>query len=148
MSPLNAASCTTFYLERQKCYGPDKKILFKKPLFDLEVKDQCPRKVIMVHDTLPYGHAPIPNIIDLSQKKQLFDLKVKGQGPTKVIMDMQHTTLWICTHIPNIIDLSRKKQLFDLEIKGQRPNKGHYGTRVNMVRDTPLMVMHPHTKYH
>ena len=26
------------YLERQKCYGPDKKILFKKPLFDLEVK--------------------------------------------------------------------------------------------------------------
>ena len=35
MSPLNAASCTTTYLERQKYYGPDKKILFKKPLFDL-----------------------------------------------------------------------------------------------------------------
>ena len=26
------------HLERQKCYGPDKKILFKKQLFDLEVK--------------------------------------------------------------------------------------------------------------
>jgi hypothetical protein len=26
------------YLERQKCFGPDKKILFKKQLFDLEVK--------------------------------------------------------------------------------------------------------------
>jgi hypothetical protein len=26
------------YLERQKCYGPDKKILLKKQLFDLEVK--------------------------------------------------------------------------------------------------------------
>jgi hypothetical protein len=26
------------YLERQKCYGPDNKILFKKQLFDLEVK--------------------------------------------------------------------------------------------------------------
>jgi hypothetical protein len=24
------------YLERQKCYDPDKKILFKKQLFDLE----------------------------------------------------------------------------------------------------------------
>jgi hypothetical protein len=30
MSPLNVAICTTTYLERQKCYGPDKKILFKK----------------------------------------------------------------------------------------------------------------------
>jgi hypothetical protein len=28
------------YLERQKCYGPDKKILLKKELFDLEVKGQ------------------------------------------------------------------------------------------------------------
>jgi hypothetical protein len=26
------------YLERQKCYGPDKNKLFKKQLFDLEVK--------------------------------------------------------------------------------------------------------------
>jgi hypothetical protein len=32
------------YLERQKCYGPDKKILFKKQLFDLEVKGQGPRR--------------------------------------------------------------------------------------------------------
>ena len=46
------------YLERQKCYGQDKKILFKKQLFDLEVKGQGPTKVIMVCDTLPYGHAP------------------------------------------------------------------------------------------
>jgi hypothetical protein len=46
------------YLERQKCYGPDKKILFKKQLFDLEVKGQGPTKVIMVCDTPPYGHAP------------------------------------------------------------------------------------------
>ena len=37
MSPLNAAICTTTYLERQTCYGPDKKIPFKKQLFDLEV---------------------------------------------------------------------------------------------------------------
>ena len=29
-----------------------------KPLFDLEVKGQGPMKVIMVHDTPPYSHAP------------------------------------------------------------------------------------------
>ena len=57
MSPLNSAICTTTYLERQKCYGPDKKILFKKQLFDLEVKGQGPTKV-MVCDTPPYGYAP------------------------------------------------------------------------------------------
>jgi hypothetical protein len=44
------------YLERQKCYGPDKKILFKKQLFDLEVKGQGPTNVITVRDTPPYGH--------------------------------------------------------------------------------------------
>ena len=46
------------YLERQKSYGPDKKILFKKQLFDLEVLGQGPTKVIMVCDTPHYGHAP------------------------------------------------------------------------------------------
>jgi hypothetical protein len=33
-------------------------ILFKKQLFDLEVKGQGPTKVITVRDTPPYGHAP------------------------------------------------------------------------------------------
>jgi hypothetical protein len=46
------------YLKRQKCYGPDKKILFKKQSFDLEVNGQGPTKVITVRDTPPYGHAP------------------------------------------------------------------------------------------
>ena len=99
MSPLNAAICTTTYLERQKCYGQGKKILFKKQLFDLEVKGQGPTKVIMVYDTPPYGHAPTYQISltylesqkcygpdkKILLKKQLFDLEVKGQGPTKVI---------------------------------------------------------------
>ena len=84
----------------KKCYGLDKKVLFKKQLFDLEVKGQDPTKVIMVRDTPPYGHAPIYQIslIYLERqkcygldkkillKKQLFDLEVIGQGPTKVIM--------------------------------------------------------------
>jgi hypothetical protein len=46
------------YLERQKCYGTDKKILFKNQLFDLKVKDQGTTKVITVCNTPPYGHAP------------------------------------------------------------------------------------------
>jgi len=58
MSPLNAAICTTTYLEKQKCYGPGKKILFKKQLFYHEVKGKGPTKVIMVCYTPPYGHAP------------------------------------------------------------------------------------------
>ena len=32
------------YLERQKYYGPDRKILFKKQLFDRDVKGQGPRR--------------------------------------------------------------------------------------------------------
>ena len=56
------------YLERQKCYGPGKKILFRKQLFDLEVKGQGPTKVIMV--CLMVMH-PIPNIIDLSRKTKM-----------------------------------------------------------------------------
>ena len=126
----------------KKCYGPNKKILFKKPLFDLQVKGQGPRKVIMIHDTPPYGHAPIPNIIDLSQKKQLFDLEVKVQ--TKVIM--VHDTLLVVMHPhtkyhspiskdkkcygPNKKILF-KKTLFDLQVKGQGP------TKVIMVCNTP-----------
>jgi hypothetical protein len=83
------------YLERQKIYGPDKKILFIKHLFDLEVKGQGPTKV-MVHDTPPYGHAPTYQISltylerqkccgpdkKILFKKQLFD----RQGPTKVMV--------------------------------------------------------------
>ena len=84
---------------RQKCYGPDKKILFKKQLFDLEGKGQGPIKVITVCNTPTYGHAPTYQISltylerqkcygqnkKILIKKQLFDLEVKGQGPTKVI---------------------------------------------------------------
>jgi hypothetical protein len=54
------------YLERQKCYGPDKKILFKKLLFDLQVKGQGPIKVITVRDTPPYGHALTYKILTYS----------------------------------------------------------------------------------
>jgi hypothetical protein len=77
------------YLERQKLYGPDKKILFKKPLFDLEVKGQSPTKIIMARYTPPYGHAPTYQISLTYLERQ------KCYGPDKKILF--------------------KKQLFDLE---------------------------------
>jgi hypothetical protein len=46
-------------------------ILYKKQLFDLEVKDQGPTKVIMVRNTPPYGHAPTYQI-SLRYLKQFF----------------------------------------------------------------------------
>ena len=66
------------YLEGQKCYGPDKKILFKKQLFNLEVKGQGPTKVIMVRDTPPYGHAPTYQISLTYLERQ------KSYGPDKL----------------------------------------------------------------
>ena len=125
-APIYQISLT--YLERQKCYGPDKKILFKKQLFDLEIKGQGPMKVITVRDTLPYGHAPTYQILTCLErkkcygpdkkilfKKQLFDLEVKGQGPTKVY-STRHTALWSWK-------ILFKKQLCDLEVKDQGPMK-------------------------
>jgi hypothetical protein len=96
MSPLNAAICTTisYTLWVEWYYN-----VFKKQLFDLKVKGHGPKKVIMVRDTPPYGHAPTYQLSltylerqkcygpdkKILFKKQLFDLEVKGQGPTQVI---------------------------------------------------------------
>jgi hypothetical protein len=148
MSPLNAAICTTTYLERQTCYGPGKNILFKKQFFDLEVKGQGPTKVITVRDTPPFGHAPTYQISltylekqkcyspdkKILFKKQLFDLEVKGH------YGMRHTALWSCIHIPNKYYL--KNNYLTLKSKVKVPRK--------LLRYTThhLMVMHQHTKYH
>jgi hypothetical protein len=75
-APTYQSSLT--YLGRQKCYGPDKKILFKKQLFDLEVKGQGPKKVITVRYTPPYGHAPTYEIALTYLERQ------KSYGPNKL----------------------------------------------------------------
>jgi hypothetical protein len=53
-------------------------ILFKKQLFDLEVNSQGPTKVITVHDTPPYGHAPTYQISLTYLERQ------KCYGPDKL----------------------------------------------------------------
>ena len=55
-----------------------RKYYLKKQLFDLEVKGQCPTKVIMVRDTPPYGHAPTYQISLTYLKRQ------KSYGPDKL----------------------------------------------------------------
>jgi hypothetical protein len=86
-------------ISKEKNYDPDKKVLFKKQLYYLEVKGQGRMKVITVCDTPPYGHAPTyqintikkPIIWPWGQKSRFHE----GQYGT------QHTTLWSCTRIPN-----------------------------------------------
>jgi hypothetical protein len=76
------------YLERQKCYDPDKKILFKKQLFDLEVK--VPRRSLWYatyHLMVMHKHQISLTYLERQKcygsdkkilfKKQLFDLEVK-----------------------------------------------------------------------
>jgi hypothetical protein len=43
---------------KTKIVWPSQENIFTKQLFDLEVKDQGPTKVIVVRETPPYGHAP------------------------------------------------------------------------------------------
>ena len=56
-------------------------ILFKKQLFDLEVKGQGSMKVITVRDTPPYGHAPTYQISLTYLERQ------KSYGPDKLRCD-------------------------------------------------------------
>ena len=96
----------------KKCYGPNKKILFKKQLFDLEVKGQDPT-IIMVCNTPPYGHAPTYQISLTSRKKQLFELEVKGQGPNKGHYGTRHTSYGHApTYQISLTNLERKKMLW------------------------------------
>jgi hypothetical protein len=93
----------------KKCYGTDKKILFKKQLFDLEINGQVPTKVITVCDTPPYGHAPTYQIsLTYLERNNYLTLRSRSHEGH---YSTRHTALWSCTHIPNIIDLSRKTKM-------------------------------------
>jgi hypothetical protein len=92
MSPLNAAICTTTYLEKQKCYGSDMKILFKKTLFDLEVKvpqrslRYATHRLMVMHPHTKY-HWPISKDKNVMARTRKYYLKtIIWSGPTKVIM--------------------------------------------------------------
>ena len=122
-----------------------RKYYLKKPLFDLEVKSQGHRKVIMVHDTPPYGHAPTYQIsLTYLERNNYLTLRSKVKVQTNVIM-VRDTPLMVMHphtkyHWPILKDkkcygpnkkILFKKQLFDLQVKGQGP------TKVILVCNTP-----------
>jgi hypothetical protein len=130
-------------------------ILFKKQLFDLEVKGQCPMKVIMEHDIPPSDHTPTCQISlayherqkcygqdkKILSKKQLFDLEVKGQGH----YGMPHTALCSCTHIPNIIDLSGKTQkLWSGQASLRRSKRSGSGRKIRLKQYVSLRSKRRH----
>jgi hypothetical protein len=94
------------YLERQKCYGPDKKILFKKQLLTLRSKVKVPQRSLRytTHHLMVMHIRTICQWTVLLDLFELFDLEVKGHCGTR------HTPLWSCTHIL-IIDLSQKTKM-------------------------------------
>ena len=120
--------------------GPGKKILFKKQLFDLKVKDQGPTKVIMVHDTPPYGHAPTYQISLTYLERQkcygqtkkyylknnYLTLKSKVKVPQRSLRYATHRLMVMHPHTKYHWPISKdkkikfKKQLFDLEVNVPR----------------------------
>jgi hypothetical protein len=76
-------------------------ILFKKQLFDLEVKGQGPTKVITVRDTLPYGLASTYQI-SLTylerQKSYVLDKKILFKKTLFDQVKVPRRSLWYVTH--------------------------------------------------
>jgi hypothetical protein len=148
MSPLNADICTTTYLERQKCYGQGKKILFKKQLFDLEVN--VPRRslryathhLMVMHPHTKY-HWPISKDKNVMAQTRKYFLKnnylTLRSKSHEGHYGMRHTALWSCTHIPNKYYLKNNYLTFRSKVKVPRRSLRYATHR--------LMVMHPHTKY-
>ena len=120
-------------------------ILFKKQLFDLEVKGHGPTKDITMRDTPPYGHAstckyhwPISKDKNVMAQTGQYYLKTIswpwGQRSRSHVGHYHtwHIALWSCTHIPNIIDLSGKtKKLWfgQASLRRSRSRRSGSGSR-------------------
>jgi hypothetical protein len=133
-----------------------RKYYLKKTLFDLEVKSQDHRKVIMVCDTPPYGHAPTYQIsLTYLERNNYLTLRSK--------VKVQQRSLWYATHRPMVMHIhtkyhspiSKDKNVMARTTKYY--SKKHYLTlrsndkvprRSLRYVTHRLMVIHPHTKYH
>ena len=129
MSPLNAAICTTNYLERKKCYGPGKKILFKKRLFDFEVKGQGPTKVITVCDTPPYGCVPTYQILlTYLERNNYLTLRSKVKVTGRSLWYATHRLMVMHPYTKYHWPISKETIIWSWG-QSSRSQEGHYGTR-------------------
>ena len=122
----------------KKCYGPNKKILFKKPLFDLQVKGQVPTSHYGMQHHLMDMHPHTKYHWPISKETIIWPWGQRSRS-NKGHYGMRHTALWSSTHIPNIIDLSRKtKNVITRTRKYYLKNYYlTFRTKVIMVCDTP-----------
>jgi acyl-CoA thioesterase FadM len=139
------------YLERQKCYCSDKKILFKKQLFDLEVKvSQRSLRYVTHHLMLMHQH-----IWTILFKKTIIWPWGQRSRSHEGHYGMWHTVLWSYTHTNYHWPISKDKNVMARTRKYYLKN--NYLTlrsKVKVPRRSlryaihHLMVMHPHTNYH
>jgi acyl-CoA thioesterase FadM len=167
MSPLNAAICTTTYLERQKCYGPGKKILFKNNYLTLRSKVKVPRRslryathrIMVMHPHTKY-HWPISkdkNVMAQTRKyylkKKKMTLRSKVKVPQRSLRYVTHRLMVMHPHTKYNWPISKDKNVMAWTRKYYLKN--NYLTLRSMVKVPQrslryvthrLMVMHPHTK--
>jgi hypothetical protein len=124
-------------------------ILSKKQLFDLEVKGQGPTKVITVHDTPHYGHAPTYQISLTYLERQ----KWHGSDKLRWEEEEEAETEEAEAEEAEEEETFRLKQYVSLRLNG-RHNYLTLTSKVKVPRRSlwytthRIMVMHPHTKYH
>jgi hypothetical protein len=142
------------YLERQKCYGPDKKVLFKKQLFDWPWSQRSrfhKGHYGMWHTALwPCTH--ILNKYYL--KNNYLTLRSKVKVPRRSLWYTTHCIMVIHPHTKYHWPISKDKNVMARTRKYYLKN--NYLTlrsKVKVPRRSllhvthRLMVMHPHTKY-
>ena len=154
MSPLNAAICTTTYLERQKCYDPGKKILFKKTIiWPWGQRSRSHKGHYGMRHTALWSCTHIPNKYYLINNYLTSRSKVKvpqrslWYATHRLMVMHPHTKYhWPILKDKNVMARTRKYYLknnyLTLRSKVKVPRRSlWYATH-------RLMVMHTHTKYH
>ena len=103
----------------KKCYGQDKKILFKNNYLTFMSKVKVQRRSLRYATHRLMDKHPHTKYHWLISKETIIWPRGQRTRSHESHYGTWHTALWTCTHIPNIIDLSQKKQLFDPKVKVQ-----------------------------